>query len=71
MRNICVVCGSLVGACPECGREYPHGTTATCQEVTCRSLNAPVDCRCGLTVSADLRGVLSLEQKLIPWKKLS
>jgi hypothetical protein len=71
MRLICFVCNSEVGNCAECGKEYKHGTAAKCSEVSCSTLNAPVDCKCGYAVSADLRGVLSLEQKLIPFKKLS
>jgi hypothetical protein len=68
MKKRCFVCGSDKGKCPECGTEYPHGTTARCTRPACVALNAPVDCLCGYTVSSDLRGVLSLEQKLIPWR---
>lgn len=64
----CPKCGSSDGACPECGKKFEHGTADGCDAPACLKMNAPVDCRCGLVVSANKDGVLSLEGDLIPWK---
>jgi len=64
----CGVCDTRVGACPECGATYPHGTTAHCRADACKAMNAPVDCAgCGRPVLADLSGVLEPNGTGTPW----
>ena len=67
----CGKCGATKGNCPECGKAFDHGTAAACDVPACQRVNAPVDCECGLVVSAKLDGVLSLDGDLIRWRRPS
>jgi hypothetical protein len=63
----CAICGSKVGQCPECGKEFPHGTAGRCDNPACVDVNAPIDCACGFVVSAGKNGVLDFDLKLHPF----
>ena len=71
MARHCPNCNSTVGHCPECGEAYALGETANCPKPACKNVNAPVDCECGLVVSANLDGVLTYDMTLLPWEALS
>lgn len=69
--KICPNCYSKFVVCPECGKTYPHGELSHCPNPECEEVNAPLDCNhCGLTVSSNLEGVLTLSMTLIPYKSL-
>jgi hypothetical protein len=63
----CKECGSTVGHCPECGKEFEHGTADHCDNPSCVAVNAPIDCDCGFVVAAGSKGVLDYNMRLIPW----
>lgn len=63
----CPHCGARTITCPECGRIYRHGQSSHCENPECRKVNAPLDCRCGYVVSANLNGVLDVDMKLLPY----
>jgi len=74
----CPQCGGVAVKCPECGDTYELDlerlraldTRGKCPRKECAKMGAPLDCtRCGLTVEAGLRGVLSLDGDLLPWKE--
>lgn len=71
MKNpqVCPVCGSETVHCPECGKEFEHGTVSCCDEPDCKAMNAPLDCICGRTVSTDKAGVLNFDMELIPYER--
>lgn len=65
----CPNCGSKITRCPECGKEFAHGTRSHCNNPPCIEVNAPIDCAgCGMVVSSDLRGVLDFDMNLIPYQ---
>ncbi len=68
MRNkSCPKCSAEYLRCPECGKQYKHGTAAHCIKASCKSVNAPLDCKCGFVASQELDGVLDFEMKLLPY----
>ena len=65
---ICPKCYEKRVACPECGKEFPHGSKSHCDNSSCIKVNAPLDCvGCGLTVEQNLTGVLTFDMELIPY----
>jgi len=66
----CKVCGSTVGHCPECDKEFAHGTADHCDNPACVEMNAPVDCACGFVVAMGKQGVLDYDMRLIPWSEV-
>jgi hypothetical protein len=66
----CPNCKGKYVVCPECGKIYLHGKFSRCTNSKCVEVNAPLECYCGLVVSDDLKGVLTPDMKLIPYKPL-
>ncbi len=70
MDRKCGSCGEVTGTCPECNKDFPHGTASHCDNEECMVVNSPIDCvGCQYVVSAARDGVLNFEMRLIPWKK--
>jgi len=69
MKRYCPNCGDEFVICPECGEVYSHGEYSHCIKPACIEVNAPLDCNdCGLTVSNDKKGVLTLSMKLMRYE---
>ena len=66
-KKRCPMCGETTGQCPECGKQFEHGTLANCPDHN-PDMNVPIDCLCGFVVSEDLEGVLDYEMKLHKWE---
>jgi hypothetical protein len=66
----CPICKSEYVQCPECYKKFKHGTKANCDNPECMTINAPLDCRCGFIVSADLKGILDFDMNLMPYKEV-
>lgn len=67
MQKVCPFCGAGAGHCPECGKEFQHGTADHCDNPPCVAMNAPIDCACGYVVARGAAGVLNLDMRLLPW----
>ena len=65
----CPQCGAQTLRCPECSKVFYHGQASHCDEPACKAMNAPLDCQCGFVACDNLRGVLDLSMKLIPYKR--
>jgi hypothetical protein len=64
----CPNCKAKYVKCPECGNIYKHGEYSHCININCINDNIPLDCiECGLSVASNLKGVLSLDMRLIPY----
>lgn len=64
----CPNCGSSHGNCAECGTQYAHGSATACTKAACKSMNAPIDCKCGFSVDHKGQGVLDHDMNLHPFK---
>jgi hypothetical protein len=67
-QTVCPKCASRLLHCPECGKRFLHGQASHCNETQCKSINAPLDCKCGLVASQNLDGVLDYNMNLIAYK---
>jgi len=66
----CPNCGTRTGQCVDCFMPYPIGSTAICTEEQCAENGITVACKgCGLAVSDELDGVMTLEGELLPWSQ--
>lgn len=66
---LCPKCKSDTGHCPECGKEFLHGTASNCDEEHCKCAHAPIDCKCGYVVSHDKKGIITLSGNFIPFNR--
>ena len=65
--HLCPFCHYTKGACPECGKQYLNGRSSHCRRPECKEVNAPLDCKCGRVLSADLDGVIDLDGTFHPF----
>lgn len=64
----CSKCNSGVGHCPDCEKEFEHGTADHCDNPICVEMNAPIDCVCGFVVCKGALGVLDFNMNFLPFK---